>query len=271
MWGRTAVVLIVFGAVTAAALLLHTGGGADSPAPSVPLPSDRHPFPAPGETDRYTLSLNDVAAGELKTSFVRAVEDGRQGLQFRYTLAPTGALQYVWQYKLTGSTMMDPHTLRARSSTFTSHSGEKDKIVTVRFEPADGRADVEISKPYKKSLKRKQFPIAVPLDPAAALVLLRTADWTPQPATFLVLNGDDLYRWQVRYLRRETVKVPAGEFDTDAIEVATHEMQVKAGKAPAPKEDKEERTVSVWVDRKGGLLVRVQAELTLGTFQAELE
>ena len=271
IWVRAAVVLAVLGAVTAAALLLRPGAGRKGPDASAPLPSGHHPFPAPGETSRYTLSLNDMAAGELQTSFARAAEDGRQGLEFRYSLAPTGALQYIWHYKLTGSTLMDPRTLRARSGTFTSDSNGKDKVVTVRFEPADDRAQVEVSKPYKDSRKQKQVPVAAPLDVPAALVLLRTADWTPQPATFPVLNGDDLYRWRVSYLRRETIKVPAGEFDADALQVATHEMEVKAGQVPVPKADKEEHTANVWLARDSGMLVCVQAELTLGTFRAELE
>ncbi len=271
MWSRAVAVLVIFAAVTAAALLLHPGAGAGGSSPSAPLPSGNRPFPTPGETDQYTLSLNDVAAGELKTTFLRSTEDGRESLKFEYTLAPTGSLRFIWDYKLTGYALMDPRTLRARSDSVTSRSDGKDKIVSVRFDPDAGRADVEIRKPDKKSLKRKQIPIPVPLDAPAALVLLRTADWTPEPTTFLVLNGDDLYRWRVLYLRSEKVKVPAGEFDADVLQIGAQQMEVKPDKPIVPKEDKVERTARIWLDRKTGRLVRVQAEMTLGTFRAELQ
>ncbi len=270
MWSRAVAVLVIFAGVTAAAILLQPGTGSGA-FRSAPLPSGKHPFPAPGETDHYTLSLNDVAAGELTTSFQNSTEDGRESLKFEYTIVPTGSVRFVWDYKLTGYTLMDPRTLRARSDSVTSHSEDKEKIVSVRFDPDAGRADVTIHKVRKNVIKHKQIPIPVPLDASAALVLLRTADWTPEPTTFLVLNGDDLYRWRVLYRRSEKVKVPAGEFDTDVLQIAAHQMEVKPGKPPVPREDKAERTALIWLDHKTGRMIRVQAEMTLGTFRAELE
>jgi hypothetical protein len=268
MWTRAALVLVAFGAIASAALLLHPPAPAPPANLLAPLPSSRRHTPAPGETESYSLSLNGVTAGALQTAFARVVEDGRENLEFQYSLEPTGALQAVWAYKLTGRTLMDPQTLRARSGRTTSRSGDHEKITTVRFEPAAGVAAVEVSKPYKKGLKRTQIPIAAALDLPAALVLLRTADWTRGPAAFYVLNGDALYRWNVSYVRRQSIVVPAGQFDTDALLVDAHEMDVQEGKNPVPKE--KGQTVRVWVARDTGVLVRVEAALSLGTFQADL-
>jgi hypothetical protein len=266
---RIALVLAVFAGAMAAALLVRSGPTDPRAAtPSAPMPSGRRPFPLPGEKDRYTLSMDGVAAGMLETSFATVTEEGRDYLQFQYTVVPTGALQVVWHYKLTGRTLMDPHTLRARSGRISSRSGDHDKITTVRFEAGSPTADVEVSKPYKDSVKHKQVPAADDLDVPAALVLLRTADWTAQPATFRVLNGDSLYQWQVSYVRSEPLKVAAGEFETDALLVTARELELQPGKGPAPKD--KSQTVRVWLARDTGVPVRVTAELSLGTFQADL-
>jgi hypothetical protein len=269
LWTRSALVIAVFAAVAVYAFL-HGERKPVAPASAVrPAPAASRNLPAAGESHRYRLCLNDMAAGELTTSLATVTKGGRDSLEFSYTLVPTGTLQYLWHYKLTGSTLMDPRTLRARSGSFTSRSGDHDKTVSVVFGPSADTATVTVSKPYKQSVKRKQVPIGSSLDSPAALLLLRTADWTGQPARFHVLNGEDLYQWTVHYEGQEQIKVPAGDFEADALAVETCEMNLKATGGPAPKD--ESKTVRVWLDHATGIPVRIQADMSLGTFQADLE
>lgn len=267
---RVAFVAVASAGVMAAVLLVRSIG--PEPAalafqwPSLP---GRHPLPAPGEKDTYALSLNGVSAGTLETRFARAREGDGQYLEFQYTVTPSGAIQLVWEFRLTGRTLVDPRTLRARSASFTSHNGPREKTTTVRFDDDANVATISTSKPDSDTVKQKQVPTTSSLDVPAALLLLRTMDRTTEPATYHVLGGDTLYEWQVSYLRPERIAVPAGVFSADEVVVKVRKMDLKSGPAPTP-EDKVQ-TVQVWLARGTGVPVRVTADLSLGTFQADLE
>jgi hypothetical protein len=267
---RVVFVAVASAGVVAAALLLHSSGPRPAalapPWPSVP---GRHPLPAPGEKDTYALTLNGITAGTLETRFARVTEGDAQYLEFQYTVTPSGALQLVWEFKLTGSTLVDPRTLRARSASFTSHSGSRERTTAVRFDDVADVATISTSKPDSNNVKEKQVPITSSLDVPAALLLLRTMARTTPPATYQVLGGDTLYEWQVRRLGPERITVPAGAFGTDQVEVKVRKLDLKSGPAATPEE--KVQTVQVWLARGSGVPVRVTAELSLGTFQADLQ
>ena len=83
-----------------------------------------------------------------------------------------------------------------------------------------------------------------------------------------MLAGDNLYEWQVSYVRRERILVPAGAFNTDVLLVKIRKLDPEAGYEAASTD--KVQTVQFWLARGTGQPVRATADLSLGTFQADL-
>jgi len=259
---RVALVLALVAGLLLTGLLLRTGPRQGA-SRALPSPSRRA-----DSTALYTISLNGIPAGTLSTRISQVVEEGRPCLVFEYELAPAASIRRLWDYQLTGRTLIDPESLHARSASINRRSGDNEKTTLVRFEPEAGTALVEVRKSGKDSARHKQIPMDTPLDTPAALMLLGAAHWSPEPTSLRVLNGDDLYEWRVSYLKQERVAVPAGEFQSDVLKVEATKLDVESG--PEPVRKGKAQSVLIWLERKTGRPVRATCELSLGTFQVDL-
>lgn len=135
---------------------------------------------------------------------------------FQWEAHPTGlaALFVHSTYRERSRFLVAGHILRPLAYAY-SDSGHADRDEAIRFDWDAGRA-LDINDDRKK-----EFELAPGmLDRLSSQLAMsrRLAAGLPMPTTYRVINGGRVRTYKVKELRRETIRTPAGKFDTIVVE-----------------------------------------------------
>ena len=259
------------GAICAIALLLP-GPAVQSNVPDEDGLSDlrvtRRPF-RPGERVVYELMWNGMPCATFRIRLEQEERDGVQRLAIRYEGRTAEALEWAKSYLIQGVTYVDTETLLPVESSRRTVSGEKEKRYATRFDRAEGIAEAAREKVYKNKTKVKRIPFEQGLDIPSALLLARALQWREGEAKVMeVLHWDKLFAVALTPGGVEHVRVKAGEFQARRVELrvrllsGTDEERVE--------EESKYRAMRMWLDGESGLLVKLEAEVSVGLITGEL-
>ncbi|MGD2174946.1 MAG: DUF3108 domain-containing protein [Candidatus Brocadiaceae bacterium] len=234
------------------------------PAPSVgPLSGRALPIP-PEEELRYSFGWQDAPAATVSLRYRTGAGAHRQHLEVSYHVATTAAVDWLWSFRATGTTLIDAETLLPVAATITTREKDREKQRRTTFDHRRGVATIDEFKAYKDERDRDVIAAPSAHDVASALVAVRVMR---PPAALTVLVGDDLYEVTVRQRGSGRVEVPAGTFDAHEWSLEVRELDEDL---PEEARTARYRSGKVWVARRSRLPLRLEAEVFVGRITAEL-
>ena len=274
---RSAILAItVTGFVASAAIcliaVLLPGPAADPNGQPGSLPSElgvtRRQF-RPGEALVYELVWNGRSCATFNVRLQQEEKDGAQRLAIRYEGRTGEAIQWAKSYLIEGTTYVDPRTLLPVESFRRTVSGEKEKRYTTRFDRVAGIAEATREKVYKDKTTVKHIAFEHGLDLPSALLLAGALQWRQGQAKVMeVLHWDDLYAVELTPGAVEEVRVKSGGFKALALRLR---LRALSGTDEERTEDESKyRSVRLWLDVASGLLVKLEAEVSVGLVSGEL-
>jgi hypothetical protein len=251
----TAILLLAAGtaraqAIPAPASLASAGATRD-------LAASRRPF-LPGESLQYEATFGRMKVGEGRLE-VRGIESVRGRPSWHLVFQLTGGIPL---YRLDDrlESWVDTATFTSRRFTKQLHEGRRKRTQHIELYPEEGTyqelgADGTPSKP-------RQSTVASPLDDGAFFYFVRTLPLT-LGATYSLDHyfKPDRNPVTVTVVRRERIRVPAGEFDT----IVLRPVIKTAGLLS------ESRRTEIWLSADDArVLVQVQSQLPVGTITLKL-
>ncbi len=244
------------------ALLVSLGLRAHRPGPPVQRLRDAMSAAAAaslareGTTLLYDLLWRGSPAGTLRVR-TDMLDDAHQPLlRVHCELATARALEAVWAFEASATTLMEPATHRPVRAELTTRGPRREKRSTMLFAWDDGTARLDEVKPHR--IASTVVPIEDEFDILSALAHLSSAS---PPCVLRVLVRDDLYELAVTRAGGQTAHVPAGTFSAEQWEVVATEMAGEPGS-----QDEPAARCHAWVFGEHRLPVRVEA----GPVTAEL-
>lgn len=220
-----------------------------------------HPF-ARGEKLSYDLYWTVVRAGSATLETVPdATLEGRKTLHFRALAKSTPFIDTFYKVRDSIESWVDPGVTRAWQYKKDQEEGTYIRHYLVRFD-AGGSVAHRYSKGEFKNA------VIVPygcFDPLSMLFLFRTKPLAVgYEFAAPVTDGEKAVVGRARVVRRETVKVAAGEFDTFLVEPEIKEIGGVFRKSP-------DATLQVWITADARRIpVRVRSKVIVGSFSMEL-
>ncbi len=219
------------------------------------------PF-APGEKLTFVLKWGRIPAGKA-TLEVRSVEDmnGEAAYRFVMTARTSSFVDIFFKVRDTiegmANTAMD-HSLHYRAQ---QHEGNYKRNIVVRFDWDKQEAQYRDSNEYKE-------PISIPpgtFDPLSVLYYIRMHPLQENTRiTRPVTDGKKSVEGKLHVLKRETVKVPAGKFETYKVEPSTE------GIGGVFKKNKKAK-LHIWLTAdERRLPVKIKSKVAVGSFIGEL-
>jgi hypothetical protein len=256
---RTAAHAAVVGILTMLLFAIASGLGAQAlTAEAMSLtslsdpPSVRRPFGV-GEVLRYEATFGRLKVGEGQLE-VSGIEDVRGRPAWHLVFRITGGVPFYRIDDLMES-WVDTGTMTSVRFTKVTHEGRRHR--TQRFE-IDANRGV-----YQEEGKEALPTVARPLDDGAFFYYVRTLPL--QVGDRYLLNNyfrPDRNPVQVSVVRRERVKVPAGEFDAIVLRPVIRTSGMLS----------QSRKTELWVtDDDSRILVQVQSHLPFGTITLKLK
>jgi len=240
-------------ALTALALLLCL-----SPARA----ETKLPF-ATGERLTYRLSWEAVPAGQAELEVMPPAEvDGAPALHFRMTAETNDFVDVFYKVRDQVDAFAAPDMSRSLLYLQKQREGSYERDITVNFLWDRGRAQ------YSNTLNGPKEPIVIlpgTFDPLSVFYAFRLMDVGPGASlTCPVTDGVKCVIGGADVVRRETITVPAGTFDTWLVQP---ELQHIGGVFKKSKKAK----LNVWVSADERLIpVRISSQVVVGRFFADL-
>lgn len=211
---------------------------------------------APPAVERlvYRLAWSGIPAGKAVLEF----EQDGQNYRSTADMETTGLISLLYGVSFRGESVADSEDLLSRRWSYVSGDEEDgQKRVMVRFDPASGKVVAVIRE--EDGVDRLNLDLPEALDPLGTLYALRCSrldDGATFKTTFFTSRNP--YRAETLVMGRESVKVPAGEFDT--VLVRTDLTRIKDGERP-----KEGSSLGIWVtDDEVHRPVRIDVDTTYG-------
>lgn len=228
----------------------------------------RMPF-GPGEELEFEFGWNGIAAASLVTSLSSMAENGREELVLEYKGKTAPVIDRFWRCEAHGRTCMDAHTLQPYLAEFATRTGSRQKTIETRYDWDSGVASSTIKKLRRGKTSEKEVRLKPTLDIPSVFLMVR-ADVVPAKATrtLKVLNGDTVYEVTLTPAGKERLTVAAGSFDACQYDVGVREL-----KKEEPADDAQPvqyRSVRAWIDESSRMLLRIEAQVSVGHVYAEL-
>ncbi len=230
------------------------------PEPVRPVQAE-HLF-ARGEKLSYDLYWTVVKAGSATLETVPGVAlDGRKTLYFRALAKSTPFIDTFYKVRDSIESWVDPGMARAWLYKKDQEEGTYIRHYLVRFDEGGS-----VAHRYSKGeLKNAVITPYGCFDPLSMLFLFRTKPLAVgYEFAAPVTDGEKAVVGRARVVRRETVKVAAGEFDTFLVEPEIKEIGGVFRKSP-------DATLQVWITADARRIpVRVKSKVIVGSFSMEL-
>jgi hypothetical protein len=204
----------------------------------------------------YDLLWHGNPAGTLRVDADILHDAQRPLLRVRCELATVPALEPIWGFEASATTLMEPATHRPVRAELTTRRPRREKRSTMLFDWDTGTARLDEVKPHR--IASSVVPLEDEFDPLSALVHLSSVS---PPCVLRVLVRDDLYKLTVSRTGEQTARVPAGTFNAEQWDVVATEVTGET----SPQEEPPARCTA-WVFGEHRLPVRAEA----GPVAAEL-
>ncbi|MBU1002121.1 MAG: DUF3108 domain-containing protein [Proteobacteria bacterium] len=220
------------------------------------------PF-CPGEKLTYRLSWEAVPAGEACIEVMPPAEmDGQQARHFRMTARTNSFADLFYKVRDQVDSYTDAGMTRSLLYLQNQREGSYKRNITVNFFWDRGRAQ------YSNIINGPKKPIVIlpgTFDPLSIFYAFRFMDIREGASvTCPVTDGVKCVIGGAEVIGRETIKVPAGTFDTFVVQP---ELQHIGGVFKKSKDAK----LLIWVTADERLLpVRISSKVIVGRFYAEL-
>lgn len=224
-------------------------------------PQADHSFAA-GEKLSYDLFWTFVRAGSATLETVPGVPlDGRKTLYFRALAKSTPFIDTFYKVRDSIESWVDPGMARAWQYKKDQEEGTYVRNYLVRFD-----AGGSVAHRYSKGTLKNA--VIVPygcFDPLSMLFLFRTKPLAVgYEFAAPVSDGEKAVVGRARVVRRETITVKAGKFDTFLVEPEIKEIGGVFRKSP-------DATLQVWITADARRIpVRVKSKVVVGHFSMEL-
>jgi hypothetical protein len=210
-----------------------------------------------GEVLRYGATWNGVSAGEMEVRFDRgAVEDVVVGLT-----RSTGVPGVLFPFEGKGRLVLPRDDPLPRS--YETRYRERDRVTTLRVD--FDREKGEVRGVRERDGKKKQVDLESKnaVDPLSLIYMLRRLSLgNRRRIAFDIVTWDKPYRATIERLGRETIAVPAGEFET----------RVFAMRSDPVGREGTSRTVLFWLNSdETRVPIRFQSALPFGHLTFELQ
>ena len=249
--------LVLFGAI--ALLIGPLGGTADSLVGKVVEPI--LPF-VPGEKLRFVLKWGAIPAGEA-TLEVQAIEtlNGEEAYRFIMTAKTNSFVDIFFKVRDTIEGFADLAMSQSVLYKARQHEGKYKSNIVVNF-------DWEKQEAQYSNFDEIEAPIPIlpgTFDPLSVLYYVRMNPLLEnQNIRRPVTDGKKNITGNLRVLKRETLRVPAGKFDTYKVEPSTE------GIGGVFKKDKDAK-IHIWLTAdERRLPVKVKSKVAVGSFVGEL-
>lgn len=227
------------------------------------------PF-GPGEKLSYNLYWTFILAGSatletLETGPVAATAagpgDGRQAMHFRALAQSTPFIDKFYKVRDSIESWVDPAVTHAILYRKDQSEGDYVRNYVVRFDKNGNVA-------YRYSKGNFKNAVIIPtgsFDPLSMLFLFRTKPLAVgYEFAAPVTDGEKSITGTAKVIKRETIKTPAGEFDTLLVEPDVRNIGGVFRKSP-------DATLQVWITNDARRIpVRVKSKVVVGHFSMEL-
>jgi hypothetical protein len=241
--------------------LLSAAGGNAQAAESAPATPPAQPF-ACGEQLTYTIRWGLITAGSAKLTVQPPTLYREQpALQFTMTASTAPWIDKLFKVRDRVDSYVSPDLSQNLFYHQSQHEGHYSRELEVAFDWTTRRVQATIN-----GEKREWLPVPVgTVDPLSALYVLRSRPLAMyQTIELSVTDGKKCVAGQGIVLKPETIKTPAGSFDTYLIEPELKDLAGVFKKSPNAK-------VQIWVTRDPRhLVVKVASKVIVGHFTAEL-
>lgn len=219
------------------------------------------PF-GPGEKLSYNIYWTFILAGTatLETLDTTPV-DGREAMHFRALAKSTPFIDTFYKVRDSIESWVDPEMTHAILYRKDQSEGDYIRNYLVRFDKNGNVA-------YRYSKGAFKNAVIIPtgsFDPLSMLFLFRTKPLEPgYEFVAPVTDGEKSITGTAKVLRRETIKTPAGEFDTLLVEPDVRNIGGVFRKSP-------NATLQVWITNDARRIpVRVKSKVVVGHFSMDL-
>jgi hypothetical protein len=223
------------------------------------------PF-GPGEKLSYNLYWTFILAGSatletLETGPVGGAGDGRQAMHFRALAQSTPFIDTFYKVRDSIESWVDPAVTHAILYRKDQSEGDYVRNYLVRFDKNGNVA-------YRYSKGNFKNAVIIPtgsFDPLSMLFLFRTKPLAVgYEFAAPVTDGEKSITGTAKVIKRETIKTPAGEFDTLLVEPDVRNIGGVFRKSP-------DATLQVWITNDARRIpVRVKSKVVVGHFSMEL-
>jgi hypothetical protein len=209
------------------------------------------------ETLRYDLRWIGLKAGSSSMSIVRG-EDKR--LAIVSTAKSAGWVSVFYPVEdLVVSRLEEGSGRYPVLYQIKTREGNSRKDKEVRFHQSEGRAE------YIDNLKQEKFDFPLPqamFDPLSGFYQMRRAELTVGESSYVpIFDSKRIWNVEVKVLKKERVKVPAGSFDTVLIKPILKSEGIFSRKGD----------IYIWLtDDERKVPVKVKTEVLVGSIIAEL-
>jgi hypothetical protein len=222
---------------------------------------------APGDAAR-------VVAASGKAEVVEETVGGRKRLVLRGKASTKGAVEMLWKMRDRVEAIVDAETLLVQQYTIEQKEGRQHTLTNIVF-AEDGRGArmtrTRFHKPANDPRRtiEETRPCAGRLDPASLAYYLRGMDAAPgaDRATAPVFDGEHSFWIFVTPLKRERLRVAAGEFDAFRCQVSFAAID----RQPKPGEKPKVRKAILWVTAgPEHVPLKLESETFVGSVYGEL-
>ena len=224
-------------------------------------PPKDHPF-YPGEKLTYAFSWNSIPAGKLvlEVSDIKNI-NGEPAYHFIMRITSNSFIDHFYRFRSRVDAYTDLEISRSLFYKKKEKAGKRKRNIEVRF---DWQEDV--THYYRSGKKNKTIPLqAGSLDPLSVIYYLRLSDMANQKIIERpVTNGKKNMIGRVAVVRKETLKLESGTFDTYLLEPETGEF---GGVFKKSKENK----LQIWITAdERRIPVKIKSKVLIGSITGEL-
>jgi hypothetical protein len=218
----------------------------------------------PGERRLYRATVAGMDVAEMEWTVATAEHEGRTLLQVGYRAESVGAVNRFRRFELTGTTLMDPSTLRPMLTVETTDKPDEEKTVTVTYDHAAETALYhrhEIEEGVEDT-RQEVVEFSGGWDMLSGMMFLRTAyaDLVGgEPLELTMLDGRKYVQMVVTH--KESGRL---EFDGQSWDAERFEFKVRRQDSPEEPPDPW-RASTVWVRRRDWVPLQFDAAIMAGT------
>ena len=215
---------------------------------------------------KYAFSWSGFPGGSGEA---RLTKPGGDRYQLDGTIHTTGLVRALWKFDATHTSIVEANSLRPRSTKQVENLRNKKTVTSLSFD-STGVTSRETETPDKgEGTKVRRFDSQRLFDLYSALLYLRSQPLQEHSVQrILVYPATSAYLATVTVLGRERFAGPTGSYNSIKVELQLNKISKNRELEP----HKKFRRAIAWLsDDSDRLLLRIQAQIFVGTVLAELQ